>query len=121
MSAKTSPPCGCLMLGCPKCGLDGFVLDGLPAAVPPQEPVVANPPRSSRDRAKLDAANGRIVALEHALAEAIARADVLQSDCAARKIREDDLAKRLLNSERRNRDLEEVIARRADERKRASS
>jgi len=71
-----------------------------------------------RDKAKLAETTSRIITLERELSDANARIESLESDVAARQIRETDLAARLLKSERKLREYEQIIARRADERKR---
>lgn len=86
-----------------------------------QQPAPAASSRSrdkDRARAALAEATERVAALERELSVANERAEALQSDVAARQIRETDLAARLLKSERKLREYEEIIARRADERKR---
>lgn len=76
------------------------------------QPVVAIPPRPrerDRDRAKLAEATDRVVALEQSLSEANARIETLESDVAARQIRETDLAARLLDVGRRLREAERLL------------
>lgn len=128
--------------GCPLCGEKGSVIVRIGpgvikeqykafctsspcanALLPTDRERVSPPspsPRSSKDRAKLALAEAteRVTALERELSAANGRIEDLESDVAARQIRETDQAARLLKSERKLRELEDIIARRADERKR---
>lgn len=92
-------------------------VDQRPAAQQPaaQQPAASKPRDRDRARLALAEATDRIAAIERELSDANVRVEALQSDVAARQIRETDLAARLLKNERSLRESERIIQRQADE------
>lgn len=90
-------------------------VDPLPAT---REPATVPPRPRERDKAKLALAisEEHIVELKQKLSEANARIEALESDVAARQIRETDQAARLLKSERSLRESEKILQQMTEQR-----